>query len=99
MDDARLESGREDLFELRAIVRDAAPGSTERVRGSADERIAGRFRKRDALRDLGDDHRFRHRFADREHRFLEQVAVFGDAYRAQRRAEQTNVVTIEDAAL
>ena len=98
-DGAGSESASDDLVELIYGVGDAAAGASERVRGPYNERQAdvvhdpvGVFER---LRDL----RWRNRLPDAHQQIPEQLAVFGVAYGLKRRAEQPDVVLVQDAGV
>ncbi len=97
MDQAGRQSRVERFAQLRFVVDDAAAGSAERVRRPNDQRIAFAFGKGDAGLDVGDDLALGHRLADLDHLALEALAVFGQLDRLDRRAEQFDAVSFEDA--
>ena len=96
---AEVEPAAGELAELLDVVGDAAADAAHRERRPDDRREADLVDQRDRFVERLRDTTLRRREADLFHRVLEEQAVFGHLDRIDLRANQLDVVFLEDAAL
>ena len=96
---AEVEAAAGQLAELFDVVGDAAADAAHRERRPDDRREAGVLDERQRFLERLGDAAARHLDADLLHRVAEQEAIFGHLDRLDRRANQLDVVLLEDAAL
>ena len=97
VDDRRRQAAGQRGAQLGLVVHEPAAGAAQRVGRPHDQRVVVLGGKRHAGFHVGDDDARRHGFADLDHLGLETLAVFGELDRFERRAEQLDVVALEDA--
>ena len=96
---ARGDAALDNADELRFGLRDAAARAAERVRRADDERQPDVVHDAARVLDRLDDGGRRDGFADFDEQVAEQLAVFGAADGVERRAEQPDAVSVENAGV
>ena len=94
---AELEAALGEVAELFDVVGNAAADAAERERRTDDQREAERLGELDRFAERAREPAVRHLEADLAHRVLEQLTIFGDLDRLNRRANQLDVVLVERA--
>ena len=96
---AQVEPAARQFAEFLDVVRDAAADAAHRERRPDDGREAGVVDKDERLLERSGHPAARHLDADLAHGIAEQQAIFGDLDGLDRRANELDVVLVEDAAL
>ena len=90
-----IEAARHDVFELLAVVGDAAAAAAEGERRADHHRVADLAGDRQRLLEAAGDLRLRRIEADLAHGVAEQLAVLGHVDRRARGGDQLDVVLLE----
>ena len=98
-DRAGCQSSGGDGFELFPVEGGAATGAAEGERRADDQWQADLLRKGFGVLDGVGDYGFGDRLADALQEMLEQLAVFGGADRLDRRAQDLDLVAVQNAAV
>ncbi len=97
VDGRKIDAAFENLFELFAIVSDAATGAAHGETGAQDDGIADAFGKLQAVFEIVDELRLRHIETDFLHRIFEEETVFGFLDRFDFGADEFDFVFVEHA--
>ena len=85
-----------DLYQFLPVSGDSSAGTTQRVGGTQDNRVADLLRESNAVLHVMDDKGSRYRLADFFHRILEGLPVLGLFYSQSCRSDQAHVLLLQE---